>query len=114
MLYAFAVARFAKKARDRGAILAQLFAQHLHGDGAVIGVVRAENGGCSAFTDFALQRISGDRLSDEILAWHAANLISPPSVASERSERVSSSDSNRTVSCDATRDFAALTPAQCA
>ena len=75
MLHALAVASFAKEARDGGAILAQLFAQDLYGDGAVVGMLRAENGGRSAFTDFALQRISGNRLADEVLSWHAANLI---------------------------------------
>ena len=76
MLHALAVARFAKKARDRGAVLAQLFAQHFHGDGAVVGMLRAEDGGRSAFADFALQRIAGDRLSDEVFSGHAANLTS--------------------------------------
>jgi hypothetical protein len=55
MLHAFAVARFAEKAGDRRAILAKLFAQHLYGDGAMIGMLCAKNGGCSAFTYFALQ-----------------------------------------------------------
>jgi hypothetical protein len=36
-----------------------------------------QDSGRSALTHFALQRISGDRLSDEILAGHAANLIAP-------------------------------------
>src|SRR5437016_9911312 len=76
MLYAFAVARFTKKTRDSGAILPQFFPEHLHGDDAVVAVLRAADGGCTAFSHFALQRISGNRLSDEILTRHAANLIS--------------------------------------
>ena len=75
MLHALAVARFAQETRDGGAILPQLFAQHFHGNGAVVGMLRAEDGGRSAFADFALQRVSGDRLADEVFAWHAANLI---------------------------------------
>ena len=55
MLHALAVARFAKKPRDRCAVLAQLVAQDLYGNGAVIRVLCAENGGRSAFTDFALK-----------------------------------------------------------
>ena len=55
MLHALAVSRFAKEARDRGAILAQFFAQDFDGYGAVVGMLRAENGGGSAFSDFALQ-----------------------------------------------------------
>ena len=55
MLDALAVSRFAKEARDGGAILTQFFAQDLDGYGAVVGMLRAKNGGGSAFTDFALQ-----------------------------------------------------------
>ena len=64
MLHALAVASFAKKSRDRGAVLAQLLAQNLDGDGAVVGMLCAENGGSSAFSHFALQaniRRSSDR-----------------------------------------------------
>jgi hypothetical protein len=74
MLHALAVLRFAKKPRDRGAVLAQFVAQDLYGNGAVIRVLCAENGGRSAFTDFALKRISRNRLTDKALSWHAANL----------------------------------------
>jgi hypothetical protein len=72
---AFAVARFADKARYGRAILSQFLAEDLYGDGPMIGVLSAEDGGGSAFTHFAFERISGNRLTDEIFAWHAANLI---------------------------------------
>jgi hypothetical protein len=55
MLHALAIARFAKKSRDGCAILTQLVAQDLHGDGAVVCMLCAENGGRSAFTHFALK-----------------------------------------------------------
>jgi hypothetical protein len=71
---AFAVSGFTKKPCDGGSVLAQFVAQHLHGNRAVVGVLRAEDGGRSALSDFALERISGDVLSDEAFFWHAANL----------------------------------------
>jgi CspA family cold shock protein len=74
VLHALTVARFPQKSFDRGAILAEFFAQHFDGNGAVIGMLRAEDSGGSALTDFALKRISGDGLSDEVFAWHAAKL----------------------------------------
>src|SRR6185312_8747418 len=74
MLHALAVARFAKEARYGGAILAQLFAQYLHGDSPVVGVLRAEDGRRSALADLTLQGVAGDGLSNKVFAWHAANL----------------------------------------
>jgi hypothetical protein len=76
VLHTFTVSSFAKKARYRRAILAELFAKDFNGDCSMIGMLRAKDGGCSSFPHFALQRISGDRLSDEVLTWHAANLTS--------------------------------------
>ena len=38
----------------------------------VIGMLRTKNSRGPAFTDFALKCVSGDRLSDEVFAWHAA------------------------------------------
>jgi hypothetical protein len=86
MLHPLAVARLAKKTCDGGSILSQFFAEDLYGDDAMVVVMRAEDGGGSAFTHFALQRISGNRLSDEILTWHAANLI-PSATRRKRTER---------------------------
>jgi hypothetical protein len=51
----FAVAGFAQKARDRRAVLAQLFAQHFDRNGSMIRVSCAENGRGSTFADFALE-----------------------------------------------------------
>src|SRR6185437_1441122 len=75
MLDPLAIARLAKKARDGRAILAQLFAQHFDRDGAVIRMLRAEDGRGSSLADFTLQRVTGDRLADEALTGHGANLI---------------------------------------
>ena len=75
MLHPLAVPRLAKKPRYRCAILPQLFAQHFNGDDPMVAMLRAEDGGRSAFTHFALQRISSNRLTDEVLTRHAANLI---------------------------------------
>jgi len=44
--------------------LSQLVSQDFHGDGAVVCMLCAENGGSSAFTHFALQRVSRNRLTD--------------------------------------------------
>jgi hypothetical protein len=74
VLHALAVPRFAKKPSYCRAVLAKFFAKDFDGNSSVVGVLRAKDGGCSSFAHFALQRISGDRLSDEILTWHAANL----------------------------------------
>jgi hypothetical protein len=63
-LDALAVASLAEKPRDRCAILAQLIAQDLYGNRAVVRMLCAENGGRSAFTDFALERISRNGLTD--------------------------------------------------
>jgi len=75
MSHPLTVTRFAQKARDCGAVLPQFLAQYLDRDSSVIGVRCTEYGGGSAFTDFALERVAGDRLSYEAFAWHAANLI---------------------------------------
>ena len=74
VLHALAVSSFAKKPRDRSAVLPQFIAQDLYGNDAVIRMLCAENGGRSAFTDFALKRISRNGLTDKALSWHAANL----------------------------------------
>jgi hypothetical protein len=79
--HTFAVSCFAKKARYRRSILAKLFAKDFNGDCSMIGMLRAKDGGCTSFPHFALQRISGDRLSDEVLTWHAANLTSAKGVS---------------------------------
>ena len=71
VLHALTVTRFAKKASDGGSILSKLFAEHFDGDRPVIRVLSAKDRGGSAFTYFALERVSGNRLSDEIFAWHA-------------------------------------------
>ena len=55
VLHALAVTSLAKKPRDRGAILAQFVAQNLYGNGAVVCMLCAENGGRSALTHFALK-----------------------------------------------------------
>jgi len=83
MLDALAIARFSKKASDGSAILPQLLPQHFHRNGTVIRVLSTKHGGCSALSDFALKGVSGDRLTDKVFSWHAANLI----VAPERGKR---------------------------
>ena len=55
VLHALAISGFAQEAGDGGSVLAQLLSQNLYGHGAVIGVVRAKDGGGTAFTHFALQ-----------------------------------------------------------
>jgi hypothetical protein len=86
VLHALTVARFPQKSFDRGAILTEFFAQHFDGNGAVIGMLRAEDSGGSALTDFALKRISGDGLSDEVFAWHAAKLTRQKGCGKEAAE----------------------------
>jgi hypothetical protein len=75
VLHPLAVSRLAEKPRNRGAVLPQLFAEDLHGNGSVVGVLGTEDGRCPALTHFALQRISSNRLSNKVFAGHAANLI---------------------------------------
>jgi hypothetical protein len=74
MLDTLAVSRLANEPRDGGTILAQLFPKDFYGDGAVDSMLGAKNRRGSALADFALQRVAGDRLTDKILSWHAANL----------------------------------------
>jgi CspA family cold shock protein len=87
VLHPFTVARFAKKPCDRGAVLTEFFAKNFYGNRSVVGVLRAKDGGCSSFAHFALQRIPGDRLSDEVLTWHAANLTSAQGVSQANGPR---------------------------
>src|SRR5215472_9065037 len=75
MLDPFAVTRFAEEPSNCSPILAELLAQDLYGDRSMIRVLGAENGRSPAFTDLALERISGNCLSNKVFAWHAANLI---------------------------------------
>jgi hypothetical protein len=88
VLHALTIAGFANEALNGSAVLAELFTKNLHGDRAVIGMMRPEDGGSSALANLALQRISGDGLTYEILAWHAANLI-PPGSAGKRNPDIS-------------------------
>src|SRR5262245_40130313 len=75
MLHALAIVRFSQKARDGGLVIAQLLAQHFHGDGAVIGMLGSEDTRRASLAHFVLQGVSSDCLSYQILARHAANLI---------------------------------------
>src|SRR6185437_5467354 len=77
VLHSLAVAGFAKKACHGRAVLPQLLAQYLDGHGAMVRVMRAEHGRCAAFADLALERVTGNRLTDEIFPGHAANLTAP-------------------------------------
>ena len=85
VLNALAVTRFTKKPSDRGAVLAQLLAQHLHGNSSVGGVLGLEDRRRAAFADFVLQGVAGDDLADEVLARHAANLMAPSGRGKRRS-----------------------------
>ena len=54
----------------------------------MIRVLCAENGGRSAFTDFALKRISRNRLTDKALSGHAANLTAANTRGKRKREHV--------------------------
>ena len=60
-----AVLRFAEKAGDCRLVLAQLLAQQLDGDDAVLRMRRAIHGGCPALADEAMDRVSSEQLTDE-------------------------------------------------
>ena len=75
VLHPLAIARLAQKSRNGGAVLAQLLAQYLDSHGPVSGMLRSEYRRGAPLADLALQRIPGDRLTNQVLSWHAANLI---------------------------------------
>src|SRR5687768_616361 len=84
VLDACAEARFAGEPRDGSAILAKLFAQHLEGYDAMLGMVGAVHRRGAAFSDHVLDDVSGERRSDESITRHAANLTSPAGVGKRR------------------------------
>jgi hypothetical protein len=77
MVYALAIPGLAHEPGNGGPILAQLFAQHFHGDDAVCGMFGAKHRRRAPFPDFATERVSAQRLPYECLFAHAANLTCP-------------------------------------
>ena len=68
------VLRLADESRDRGLVVAQLFAEHLDRAHAVLRMLGAEDGGRPAFADQITQGIPSERGPDQLLSRHAAKL----------------------------------------
>src|SRR5439155_8189434 len=74
VLHALSEVRFANEACYGSSILSQLVAEDLERDRAVVGVRGAVHHGRAPLPDEICDRISGKRLTDEIIARPAANL----------------------------------------
>ena len=74
MFGACAKLRFTQKARDSGFVVPQLIAQHLEGNGSVLGVFGAKNCRSTTFSDFGAHRVTSKRSPDQRLSGHGANV----------------------------------------
>ncbi len=73
--YSRPVGRLAHEARDGSAIVSQLLAQHLHGDGAVFWMFGAIDDCRPPFTHHIVKSVPGERRPGEIFSAHGAKVI---------------------------------------